>query len=209
MSLDVRPPSAEIMRHLASRQRIIAMGTSTGGTLALEAVLTHLPASTSGIVIVQHMPAVFTAMFAERLNGLCEIEVREARNGDRVGAGLALVAPGGKHMTLRRSGTGYAVDVSDGEPVNRHKPSVDVLFHSVAKSAGANALGIIMTGMGDDGARALKEMHDAGATTIAQDKASSIVFGMPMEAIKLGGVDHILPLNQIAAAIVSYDRGTS
>ena len=209
MSMAARPTPAATSRQHISRQRVIAIGTSTGGTLALETVLTHLPANTSGIVIVQHMPAVFTAMFAERLNALCQIEVREARNGDRVGAGLALVAPGGKHMTLGRSGAGYAVAISDGEPVNRHRPSVDVLFRSVAKAAGNNALGIIMTGMGDDGARALKEMHDAGATTIAQDKASSIVFGMPMEAIKLGGVDHILPLSQIAAAIVNYDRGTS
>ena len=188
-------------------ERIIAIGTSTGGTQALEAVLTQLPADCSGIAIVQHMPAVFTAMFAERLNGLCRIEVREARNGDRVTPGLALVAPGGKHMELKRNGAGYVAQVRDGEPVNRHKPSVDVLFRSVAQSAGASALGIIMTGMGDDGARAMKEMHDTGATTIAQDQASCIVFGMPMEAIKIGGVDHILPLDQIPAAIMNYDKG--
>ena len=185
------------------------MGTSTGGTLALEAILTQLPPNTSGIVIVQHMPAVFTAMFADRLNPLCQIEVREAKDGDRVVPGLALIAPGGKHMALKRNGAIYAVEVFDGEPVNRHRPSVDVLFRSVARTAGAHALGIIMTGMGNDGAHALKEMHDAGATTIAQDKASSIVFGMPMEAIKLGAVDYTLPLNQIAAAIVSYDRRVS
>lgn len=188
-------------------ERIIAVGTSTGGTQALEAILKPLPANTTGIVIVQHMPAVFTAMFAERLNALCKIEVREARDGDHVAAGLALVAPGGRHMTVRRNGAGYAVEVRNGALVNRHKPSVDVLFRSVAETAGANALGIIMTGMGDDGARALKEMHDAGATTIAQDKASSVIFGMPAEAIKRGAIDHILPLGQIAAAIVNYDRG--
>ena len=207
--MDARPVSSGTTPLRLQAQRIIAMGTSTGGTLALEAILTQLPPNTSGIVIVQHMPAVFTAMFADRLNPLCQIEVREAKDGDRVVPGLALIAPGGKHMALKRNGAIYAVEVFDGEPVNRHRPSVDVLFRSVARTAGAHALGIIMTGMGNDGAHALKEMHDAGATTIAQDKASSIVFGMPMEAIKLGAVDHTLPLNQIAAAIVSYDRRVS
>lgn len=207
--MDARPVSSGTTPLRPQAQRIIAMGTSTGGTLALEAILTQLPPNTSGIVIVQHMPAVFTAMFADRLNPLCQIEVREAKDGDRVIPGLALIAPGGKHMALKRNGAIYAVEVFDGEPVNRHRPSVDVLFRSVARTAGAHALGIIMTGMGNDGAHALKEMHDAGATTIAQDKASSIVFGMPMEAIKLGAVDYTLPLNQIAAAIVSYDRRVS
>ncbi len=207
--MDARPVSSGATPLRLQAQRIIAMGTSTGGTLALEAILTQLPPTTSGIVIVQHMPAVFTAMFADRLNPLCQIEVREAKDGDRVVPGLALIAPGGKHMALKRNGAIYAVEVFDGEPVNRHRPSVDVLFRSVARTAGAHALGIIMTGMGNDGAHALKEMHDAGATTIAQDKASSIVFGMPMEAIKLGAVDYTLPLNQIAAAIVSYDRRVS
>ena len=207
--MDARPVSSGTTPLRPQAQRIIAMRTSTGGTLALEAILTHLPPHTSGIVIVQHMPAVFTAMFADRLNPLCQIEVREAKDGDRVVPGLALIAPGGKHMALKRNGAIYAVEVFDGEPVNRHRPSVDVLFRSVARTAGAHALGIIMTGMGNDGAHALKEMHDAGATTIAQDKASSIVFGMPMEAIKLGAVDYTLPLNQIAAAIVSYDRRVS
>lgn len=184
--------------------QVIAIGTSTGGTHALEAILTRLPATSLGIVIVQHMPAMFTAMFAERLNALAQIEVREARNGDRVHPGRALIAPGGKHMMLRRSGAQYLVDVVDGPLVNRHKPSVDVLFRSVAKFAGANALGIIMTGMGDDGARGLKEMHDAGARTIAQDEASCVVFGMPNEAIKRGAADLILPLEQIAGAIVKH-----
>jgi len=186
---------------------IVAIGTSTGGTVALEAILTRLPEDAPGIVIVQHMPAVFTAMFAERLDPMCKIDVREARRGDHVRTGLALVAPGGRHVALMRSGSGYAIDVRDGEPVNRHKPSVDVLFHSVAHVAGANALGIIMTGMGDDGARGIKEMHDAGATTIAQDEASCIVFGMPMEAIRIGGIDHVLPLDQLAAAIINHDKG--
>ena len=186
--------------------QVIAIGTSTGGTQALEAVLTRLPATCLGIVIVQHMPTVFTAMFAERLNSLCQIEVREARNGDRVIPGRALIAPGGKHMMLKRNGAQYVVDVADGPLVNRHKPSVDVLFRSVSKFAGANALGIIMTGMGDDGARGLLEMHSAGAKTIAQDEKSCVVFGMPKEAIKLGAVELILPLDQIPAAIVSYNR---
>jgi two-component system, chemotaxis family, protein-glutamate methylesterase/glutaminase len=146
-------------------------------------------------------------MFAERLNGLCQIEVREAKNGDRVIPGRALIAPGGKHMLLKRNGAQYVVEVVDGPLVNRHKPSVDVLFRSVAKFAGKNALGIIMTGMGDDGARGMKEMHDAGAKTIAQDEASCVVFGMPKEAIKLGGADQIIGLDNIPGAIVSYGRG--
>jgi two-component system chemotaxis response regulator CheB len=186
--------------------QLIAIGTSTGGTQALEAVLTKLPATSLGIVIVQHMPEKFTAMFAERLNSLCQIEVLEAKNGDRVIPGRALIAPGGRHMMLKRSGAQYVVDVADGPLVNRHKPSVDVLFRSVAKFAGGNALGIIMTGMGDDGARGMKEMHDAGAKTIAQDEASCVVFGMPKEAIKLGAADQIIPLDQIPAAIVNYGK---
>ena len=189
--------------------QVIAIGTSTGGTQALEAVLTRLPATSLGIVIVQHMPEKFTAMFADRLHNLCQIEVREAQNGDRVIPGRALIAPGGKHMMLKRSGAQYVVDVTDGPLVNRHKPSVDVLFRSVAKFAGANALGIIMTGMGDDGARGLKEMHDAGARTIAQDEASCVVFGMPKEAIKLGAADNILPLDQIPSAIVAFGAAHS
>lgn len=187
--------------------KVVAIGTSTGGTQALEAVLTRLPATTLGIVIVQHMPEKFTAMFAERLHSLCQIEVREAKNGDRVIPGLALIAPGGRHMLLKRNGAQYVVEVIDGPLVNRHKPSVDVLFRSVAKFAGANALGIIMTGMGDDGARGMKEMHDAGARTIAQDEASCVVFGMPKEAIKLGAADQTMALEQIPAAIISYGRG--
>jgi two-component system chemotaxis response regulator CheB len=186
--------------------QVIAIGTSTGGTRALETILTRLPATSLGMVIVQHMPAVFTAMFAERLHSLSQIEVLEARNGDRVIPGRALIAPGGRHMMLKRSGAQYLVEVVDGPLVNRHKPSVDVLFRSVARIAGANALGIIMTGMGDDGARGLKEMHDAGARTIAQDEASCVVFGMPKEAIKLGAVDFTLPLDHIPAAIVNHGR---
>lgn len=187
--------------------KVVAIGTSTGGTQALEAVLTRLPTTSLGIIIVQHMPEKFTAMFAERLNNLCQIEVREAKNGDRVIPGLALIAPGGRHMMLKRNGAQYAVEVVDGPLVNRHKPSVDVLFRSVAKFAGANALGIIMTGMGDDGARGMKEMHDAGARTIAQDEASCVVFGMPKEAIKLGATDQSMSLDQIPTAIIGYGKG--
>ncbi|MDD5250976.1 MAG: chemotaxis response regulator protein-glutamate methylesterase [Rhodocyclaceae bacterium] len=184
--------------------RLVAIGTSTGGTQALEAVLTRLPGVCAGIVIVQHMPEKFTAMFAERLNNLCKLEVREARNGDRVMPGRALIAPGGRHMMLKRSGAQYYVEVADGPLVNRHKPSVDVLFRSVAQVAGKNALGIIMTGMGDDGARGMKEMHNAGAQTMAEDESTCVVFGMPKEAIKLGGVDKVVPLDRIPQEIVAY-----
>ncbi|HJW03948.1 MAG TPA: chemotaxis response regulator protein-glutamate methylesterase [Azospira sp.] len=186
--------------------KIIAIGTSTGGTQALEAVLTKLPAVCPGIVIVQHMPEKFTAMFAERLNGLCQIEVKEAKHGDRVVPGRALIAPGGKHMLLTRSGAQYTVEVVDGPLVNRHRPSVDVLFRSCAKFAGRNALGIIMTGMGDDGARGLKEMADAGADTVAEDESTCVVFGMPKEAIKLGAARTVLPLPRIPEAIVAAGR---
>jgi two-component system chemotaxis response regulator CheB len=174
-------------------EAVVAIGTSTGGTQALEAVLTKLPRVSPGIVIVQHMPEKFTEAFANRLNGICQIEVREAKSGDRVVPGLALIAPGGKHMLLKRSGAQYHVDVVDGPLVNRHRPSVDVLFRSAAKCAGANALGVIMTGMGDDGARGLKEMREAGARTIAQDEATCVVYGMPKEAVKLDAADRIMP----------------
>ncbi|CAB1369433.1 protein-glutamate methylesterase/protein-glutamine glutaminase [Denitratisoma oestradiolicum] len=189
---------------IQTTERVVAIGTSTGGTQALEAVLTKLPAVCPGIVIVQHMPEKFTGMFAQRLNGLCQIEVLEAKNGDRVMPGRALIAPGGRHMMLRRSGAQYQVEVADGPLVNRHKPSVDVLFRSMAQVAGKNALGIIMTGMGDDGARGLKEMHDAGAITVAEDESTCVVFGMPKEAIKLGAADKVLPLDRIPAEIIAY-----
>ncbi|THF63058.1 chemotaxis response regulator protein-glutamate methylesterase [Pseudothauera nasutitermitis] len=188
-------------------ERFVAIGTSTGGTQALEAVLTRLPAVAPPIVIVQHMPERFTAMFAERLNSLCAIEVREARHGDRVIPGRALIAPGGKHMMVARSGAQYTVEVVDGPLVNRHRPSVDVLFRSCAKFAGRNATGIIMTGMGDDGARGLKEMFDAGSPTIAEDESTCVVFGMPKEAIRLGGAAQVLPLGRIPEAIMQSARG--
>ncbi len=181
--------------------QVVAIGTSTGGTHALEAVLTQLPENCPGIVVVQHMPEKFTAAFAQRLDRLCLCEVREARDGDRVLPGLVLIAPGGLHMQLRRSGAQYRVSVQDGPPVNRHKPSVDVLFRSVAAVAGRNSLGIIMTGMGDDGSNGLLAMRQAGAHTIAQDKDTSVVFGMPREAIERGAAIEILPLGSIASAI--------
>ncbi|AOZ51722.1 protein-glutamate methylesterase/protein-glutamine glutaminase [Chromobacterium vaccinii] len=185
----------------ATTERIIAIGTSTGGTQALEAVLTQLPRTCPGLAIVQHMPEKFTRSFADRLNSLSQIEVKEADNGDRILPGRALIAPGGKHMMVKRSGAYYQVEVVDGPLVSRHKPSVDVLFRSAAKFAGKNALGIIMTGMGDDGAKGLKEMHDCGAKTIAQDEESCVVFGMPKEAIKLGAADEVMSLELIAKAI--------
>jgi two-component system chemotaxis response regulator CheB len=202
LTADAILPAASGHAMAQTTERIVAMGTSTGGTQALEAVLTALPRVCPGMVIVQHMPEKFTASFAERLNGLCQIEVREARHNDRILPGLALIAPGGKHMMVTRSGAFYHVQVVDGPLVNRHRPSVDVLFRSVAKFAGKNATGIIMTGMGDDGARGLKEMLDAGSTTVAQDEASCVVFGMPKEAIKLNAVQRIMPLHDLQHAIL-------
>ncbi len=183
-------------------ERVVAIGTSTGGTQALEEVLTGLPRVCPGLVIVQHMPEKFTAAFAARLDGICRISVREAKTNDRVVPGIALIAPGGRHMVLKRSGAQYYVEVLDGPLVNRHRPSVDVLFRSVARNAGANALGIIMTGMGDDGAAGLLEMRNAGAYTLAQDEESCVVFGMPREAIKRGGVDRTVPLAGIGREIL-------
>lgn len=202
LSADAVLPAAQGQAMAQTTERIVAIGTSTGGTQALEAVLTALPRVCPGMVIVQHMPEKFTASFAERLNGLSRIEVREARNNDRILPGLALIAPGGKHMMVTRSGAFYHVQIIDGPLVNRHRPSVDVLFRSVARFAGKNATGIIMTGMGDDGARGLKEMLDAGASTVAQDEASCVVFGMPKEAIKLNAAQRILPLHDIHQAIL-------
>jgi two-component system chemotaxis response regulator CheB len=192
---------------LHTTERVVALGTSTGGTQALELVLTGLPRVTPGIVIVQHMPEKFTAAFAERLNSLCQIEVKEAQNNDRVVNSRALIAPGGKHMLLRRTGAQYYVEVLDGPLVNRHRPSVDVLFRSVAKCAGANALGVIMTGMGDDGAAGLLEMRKAGAHTVAQDEASCVVYGMPKEAVKRGGVEKSVPLNAVGREIMQQLSG--
>jgi len=179
-------------------ERIIAIGSSTGGVQAIECVLTQLPRTTPGIIIVQHMPEAFTAAFAARLNSLCAMDVKEAVDGDRVMPGRVLIAPGGRHMQVVRSGARYVVTVRDGPLVNRHKPSVDVLFKSVAHHAGRNAVGAILTGMGDDGARGLLEMRQAGARTVAQDEASSVVFGMPREAIRLGAAADVRPLGDLA-----------
>ena len=178
-------------------EKIVLIGASTGGTEALRSILESLPLDSPGIVIVQHMPEHFTAAFAQRLNSLCRVSVKEAADGDSVLRGHALIAPGNKHTLLKRSGARYYVEVKDGPLVCRHRPSVDVLFRSAARYAGKNAVGVIMTGMGDDGSKGMKEMKDNGAFTIAQDEATSIVFGMPKEAIKLGAVDKISPLDNI------------
>jgi two-component system chemotaxis response regulator CheB len=183
-------------------EKVVAIGASTGGTEALKTVLEMLPADTPGIVIVQHMPELFTRAFAARLDGLCNITVKEAETNDTVIRGRALIAPGNHHLLLKRSGARYYVEIKDGPLVCRHRPSVDVLFRSAARYAGQNAMGVILTGMGDDGARGMLEMKQAGASTIAQDEATCVVFGMPKEAIKLGGVDKILPLTSVASAIL-------
>ena len=197
----VLAPGFEAM--VATTETFTAIGTSTGGTQALEFLLSALPRTCPGIVVVQHMPEKFTAAFAERLNGLCEIEVREAVTGDRILPGRALIAPGGRHMLVKRNGAQYAVEILSAPPVNRHCPSVDVLFRSAAKYGGRNARGVIMTGMGDDGARGLLEMRQAGAHTIAQDEESCVVFGMPKEAIKLGGAERVASLQEIPGLIAS------
>lgn len=195
------PPSSAMIK---TTDTIIAIGSSTGGTEAVKDVLQVLPPNTPPILITQHMPERFTKTWAERLNGLCRISVKEAQDGDSVLPGHALVAPGGYHMALVRNGARYTVQINQDPPVNRHRPSVDVTFASVARYAGANAVGVILTGMGGDGAKELLTMKQAGAFTIAQDEASCVVFGMPKEAIKLGGVDKVLPLGDIAGAILSH-----
>ena len=187
-------------------ERVVALGTSTGGTQALELILTALPRDCPGIAVVQHMPEKFTAAFAARLDTLCEVSISEAVDGERLLPGHVFIAPGGKHLMLRRSGAYYYAEVIDGPLVNRHKPSVDVLFRSVAKCAGPNATGIIMTGMGDDGARGLLEMREAGAPTAAQDEATCVVFGMPKEAIRLGAAQTVLPIGRIPQVIIDWGR---
>lgn len=194
------PPSPAPL--LRTTRKILAIGASTGGTEAIRAVLTQLPADAPGTVIVQHMPEHFTATYAERLNTQCAMEVREARDGDQVVHGLALIAPGNYHMVLERSGARYHVRVKTGPRVHHQRPAVDVLFHSVARNAGRNAIGVILTGMGADGAKGLLAMRQAGAHTIAQDEASCVVFGMPKEAIKLGAAEQVVPLGDIPAHII-------
>jgi len=189
--------------NLHTTNKVIAIGASTGGTRAIEAVLRRLPAATPGTVIVQHMPEHFTEAFAQRLNTECAMEVREAEDGSTVIPGLALIAPGNKHMVLWRSGARYKVKLKDGPPVHYQRPSVDVLFHSVARHAGVNAVGVILTGMGADGAAGLLAMRQSGARTIAQDEASCVVFGMPREAIRMGAAEQVVPLDRIHKAILN------
>lgn len=201
-SADVMLPPPDGRRVPETTEKIVCIGASTGGTEALREVLEAMPLNAPGIVIVQHMPEKFTAAFARRLDSLCEITVKEAENNDTVLTGRALIAPGNRHLLLRRSGARFFVEVRDGPLVSRHRPSVDVLFRSAAGAAGGNAIGVIMTGMGDDGARGLKEMHEAGAWTVAQDEASCVVYGMPQEAVKRGAVDRIVGLNSIAETVL-------
>ncbi len=193
-------PNSKAM--VQTTEKLIIVGASTGGTEALSVFLEMFPEDSPGIVIVQHMPEHFTAAFARRLDSICRITVKEAENNDSVVRGRALIAPGNHHALLKRSGARYYVEIKDGPLVSRHRPSVDVLFRSAARYAGKNAVGVIMTGMGDDGARGMKEMYDAGAITIAQDEASCVVYGMPNEAVKLGGVHKSLPLQRIAAEAI-------
>lgn len=201
------PPSASTVARIPPTPKIIAVGASTGGTDAIKAFLEKMPPDCPGIVMVQHMPEHFTASFADRLNAVCSIKVREAKSGDLVEPGLALLAPGSHHMLLRRSGSRYTVEVREGPLVSRHRPSVDVLFRSVASNAGKNAIGVILTGMGDDGATCMMEMRQAGAFNIAQDRDTCVVFGMPAEAIKCGGVHETLPLEKIAARALAVAKG--
>jgi two-component system chemotaxis response regulator CheB len=207
LTADAMLPKPTSHAMVETTERVVAVGASTGGTEALRVFLEAMPMDAPGIVIVQHMPENFTAAFANRLNGLCSMTVQEAKNGDTVLRGRALIAPGNSHMLLKRSGARYYVEIKDGPLVSRHRPSVDVLFRSVARYAGKNAMGVIMTGMGDDGAKGMLEMKEAGAfLTIAQDEASCVVFGMPNEAIKLGAADKIMPLERIAGAVITHCR---
>jgi len=194
-----KPPTRAMIQ---TTEKVVVVGASTGGTEALKVFLEMLPENAPGIVIVQHMPEQFTAAFAKRLDGICRVTVKEAANNDSVVRGRALIAPGNHHLLLKRSGARYYVEIKDGPLVSRHRPSVDVLFRSAARYAGKNAVGIIMTGMGDDGAHGMKELFDAGATTLAQDEATCVVYGMPNEAVKLGGVHKTLPLQSIAPEVL-------
>ncbi|MDX9746051.1 MAG: chemotaxis response regulator protein-glutamate methylesterase [Syntrophales bacterium] len=198
----VTGPSEPIQALAQTTNKVIAIGASTGGTEALKNVLTKMPSNSPGIVVVQHMPAHFTTAFAERLNGICQMTVKEAEDNDSVTPGTVLIAPGNYHMIFRRSGARYYVEIKTGPMVHHQQPSVDILFKSTAKYAGSNAIGVILTGMGADGAEGLLEMKQAGAGTIAQDEKSCVVFGMPKEAIKLGGTDRVVPLDKIAQEII-------
>ncbi len=206
LTADAVLPRKNKLISAAAPNVVIAVGASTGGTEALRIFLSGLPVDCPPVAIVQHMPEVFTRAFADRLNKECQIEVAEARDGERLETGRALIAPGNRHMLVNRSGEHFAAQIMDGPLVSRHRPSVDVLFRSVAIAAGAKAIGVIMTGMGDDGADGLCEMKEAGAATIAQDEASCVVFGMPKEAIARGAVSLTVPLDQIAGEILNLQR---
>jgi two-component system chemotaxis response regulator CheB len=207
LTADVMLPKPDPERvFVETTEKVVVAGASTGGTEALREFLESFPEDAPGIVIVQHMPEHFTAAFAKRLDGLCRISVKEAEDNDTVIRGRALIAPGNRHTLLKRSGARYYVEVREGPLVCRHRPSVDVLFRSAARYAGKNAIGVIMTGMGDDGSRGMKEMHDAGAYTLAQDEASCVVFGMPNEAIKLGAVDSVAPLGSLGQEVQRRTR---
>jgi two-component system, chemotaxis family, protein-glutamate methylesterase/glutaminase len=198
----ILPASGHAMAE--TTEKVIVVGASTGGTEALRDLLEPMPADAPGIVIVQHMPELFTRAFAQRLDGLCAIEVKEAQNNDSILPGRALIAPGNRHMLLRRSGARYFVEIREGPLVCRHRPSVDVLFRSAARYAGANAVGVLLTGMGDDGARGMLELKNAGAHTIAQDEATSVVYGMPKEAVRIGGVCQVLALPKIPGSLLKF-----
>jgi len=203
LSPDVILPKPALGGVSMMTEKIVVVGASTGGTEALRVFLEAMPADCPGILIVQHMPEHFTATFAERLNRTCRIRVKEAEDREPVLRGQALIAPGGRHMLLKREGANYHVQLLDGPMVSRHRPSVNVLFRSAARYGGQNVVGVIMTGMGDDGATGMLELHQAGACNLAQDEASSVVFGMPSEAIKAGAVDRILPLDQLASNVIT------
>lgn len=204
LSADAILSKQQKAKNFKTTDKLIAIGASTGGTEAIKDVLLGLPADTPGVVITQHIPEAFSASFANRMNSLSQMVVCEAEDGQQILAGHAYIAPGGQHLLVKRNGARYVCELNDGPPVNRHKPSVDVLFRSVAQCAGQNAIGIILTGMGDDGARGMKEMHEAGAPTIAQDEKTSVVWGMPGEAVKLGCVDHVVPLGNVAQKIIRH-----
>jgi len=196
-------------RHFRTTDRIIAIGASTGGTEAIKEVLIRLPADAPGIVITQHIPEAFSGPFAKRMNSMSAMNVSEARDGELIIPGYCYIAPGNRHLLVERDGARFVCRLSDGPPVNRHRPSVDVLFRSVAQNVGPNSIGVILTGMGADGARGLKEMQDAGAATIAQDEKTSVVWGMPGEAVKRGAADHVAALDRIASKLLELSRAAS